>query len=343
MPSRYFEIPHEDLPIKSKFGCTRWHMEKNLPSFLKAFSSSWIVGATLLALILLTAYFPVLQNGFIWDDDRYLTDNPFLADSEGLKHLWLDVRSRPQYYPMVFTTFWIEHQLWDLSPIGYHINNVLLHAINAILLWRILSFLDIPDAWLVSAVFALHPVHVESVAWITERKNVLSGVFYLLSLYTFLRFYFPVKTDFSCEESVKNRSPLFYCLSLFFFICALFNKTVTGSLPAVIVLIFWWKQNCINLKIVRLMTLFFGIGLGFGTLTSWLEKANVGALGPEWDFSFWDRILIASRALWFYIGKLFWPFPVIFTYPRWNIDDSAWWQYLFSATFFLYNSDFMEF
>ena len=229
----------------------------------------------------------------------------------------------------------MEYQFWGLDPLGYHVDNVLLHTINAIILWRVLIFLGIPAAWLVSAIFALHPVHVESVAWITERKNVLSGFFYLLSLFTFLRFYFPGQLVFPSENPIKNRSSVLYGVSLFFFVCALLSKTVTCTLPAVIFLLFWWKQNHIHLKIVQLMAPFFVIGLGFATLTRWLEKVNVGALGSEWDFSFWDRFLIAGQALWFYIGKLIWPFPIIFTYPRWNIDDSVWWQYLYPATFLL--------
>ena len=229
----------------------------------------------------------------------------------------------------------MEYQFWGLDPLGYHVDNVLLHTINAIILWRVLIFLGIPAAWLVSAIFALHPVHVESVAWITERKNVLSGFFYLLSLFTFFRFYFPGQLVFPSENPIKNRSSVLYGVSLFFFVCALLSKTVTCTLPAVIFLLFWWKQNHIHLKIVQLMAPFFVIGLGFATLTRWLEKVNVGALGSEWDFSFWDRFLIAGQALWFYIGKLIWPFPIIFTYPRWNIDDSVWWQYLYPATFLL--------
>ena len=135
-------------------------MEKIPPSFFKTFRFSWITGAGLLVVLLLTAYFPVLQNGFIWDDDRHLTDNSLITDFDGLKRLWLDVRSRQQYYPMISTSFWIEYQFWGLDPLGYHIDNVLLHALNAIVLWRVLVFLGVPAAWLVSAVFALHPVKV---------------------------------------------------------------------------------------------------------------------------------------------------------------------------------------
>jgi protein O-mannosyl-transferase len=306
-------------------------MEKTPNSFSNTFNFSWVAGASLLTVLLFTAYFPVLQNGFIWDDDRYLTHNPYLIDFEGLKYLWLEVRSRPQYYPLVFTSFWIEFQLWGLNPQGYHIDNVLLHAINSFLLWRILLFLGVPTAWLISVIFALHPVHVESVAWITERKNVLSGFFYLLSLYTFLRLYISSPIDLS--NITSQRPQIIYGLSLFFFVCALLSKTVTCTLPAVILLIFWWKQNRISSKIIQLMTPFFLIGFCFATLTSWMERVNVGAMGSEWNFSFWDRFLIAGRALWFYIGKLIWPSPIIFTYPRWNIDDSVWWQYLYPATF----------
>ena len=121
-------------------------MEKIPPSFFKTFRFTWIAGAGLLVVLLLTAYFPVLQNGFIWDDDRHLTDNSLITDFDGLKRLWLDVRSRQQYYPMISTSFWIEYQFWGLDPLGYHIDNVLLHALNAIVLWRVLVFLGVPAA-----------------------------------------------------------------------------------------------------------------------------------------------------------------------------------------------------
>ena len=309
-------------------------MNKFPASFLNTFKFYGWVGLGLL--IVLGAYYPALHNGFIWDDDRYLTDNPFLADFAGLKHLWFDVRSRPQYYPLVFTSFWVEYQLWGLDPLGYHVDNIILHGLNAFILWRVLIFLDVRAAWLVASLFALHPVHVESVAWITERKNVLSGFFYLLSLYTFLRFSFPGQSVFSVADSLRKRSTLIYSVSLFLFVCALLSKTVACTLPAVILLIFWWKQNHLGLKIIQPTLPFFIIGFGFANLTRWLERVNVGALGPEWDFSFWDRLLIAGRALWFYIGKLVWPFPMIFTYPRWDIDDSVGWQYLFPALFLLF-------
>jgi len=136
----------------------------------------------LLLFITLTCYEPAMQGGFIWDDDRYVTENPVLTSTDGLARIWLELGSTIQYYPMVFTSFWVEYRLWGLNPTGFHVVNVLLHALGAVLLWRVLRLLKVPCAWMAAAVFAVHPVHVESVAWITERKNVLSGVFYLSSV-----------------------------------------------------------------------------------------------------------------------------------------------------------------
>jgi len=293
--------------------------------------SSWYFGAGFLAFLTFTAYFPTFQNFYIWDDDLYLTQNPYLNDFEGLKRLWLDMNARLQYYPMVFTSFWVEHKIWGLDPIGYHIDNTLIHCMNVILLWRILVFLDIRGSWLGAAIFAIHPVQVESVAWITERKNLLSGFFLFLSLYSFLQFY---KPHLSSESNIRNTKnwPI-YGLSLLLFLCALWSKTVTCTLPAVILLIFWWKENRICKEVIFLTIPYFIIGLCFGLLTAWLEKYNAGALGPEWEFSFLDRFLIAGRALWFYMGKLFFPSPLIFIYPRWIIDDSIWWQYIYPLAF----------
>ena len=245
---------------------------------------------------------------------------------DGLKRLWFDLGAMPQYYPLANTTFWIEHYFWALDPLGYHVDNVLIHCINALLLWRILSFLGVKGSWLAAAIFAIHPIQVESVAWITERKNLLSGFFYFLSLYFFLHFYNPDKPLNFNEDQNGKRPWTIYGVSLFFFFCALLSKTSVCTLPAVILLIYWWKQNCIRKKIFLMMIPFFTLSAGFAILTIQLEKLNVGAIGPDWDFSFLDRFLIAGRVLWFYIGKLVWPNPIIFIYPRWIIDDSIWWQ-----------------
>src|SRR5688500_15867920 len=144
-----------------------------------------LVAAATVVLLTLVAYIPALRAGYIWDDPQYVLENLTLRSPRGLAQIWLVPTATPQYYPLVHTTFWVEYQLWGPDrPAGFHLLNVLLHAANALLVWRVLRRLGLPGgeptAWAVAAVFALHPVHVESVAWITERKNVLSGFFYLL-------------------------------------------------------------------------------------------------------------------------------------------------------------------
>ena len=190
--------------------------------------------------------------------------------------------------------------------------NVLLHALSALLLWRLLQCLNVPGAWLAAAVFALHPVQVESVAWVTERKNVLSAFFYLGSMFCLFRF-------FGLAGEKEDESGLRWYVSGLL-ACALLSKTVTCTLPAAMLLILWWKRGKVRGRELGALTPFFVFGLAMGLATAWLEQHHVGAVGSEWDLSFVERCLIAGRALWFYLGKLIWPWELIFNYPRWQID-----------------------
>jgi len=300
----------------------------------------WPAGALILAAIGLAAmtvvaYLPALRGDFIWDDDRYVSENPTLTSPGGLLRIWFKPGATPQYYPLVFTTFWIEYRLWGLNTLGYHLVNVALHAASAVLLWRLLRRLGIPGAFLAACIFAVHPVHVESVAWITERKNVLSGFFYLAALRTYLMYcgFAGERTD-AVSAPIQNPasgSRNLYVLTLLLFLCALLSKTVTCSLPAAIVLLVWWKRGAIRTGDVRPLLPMFALGLIAGLFTSWLEKTHVGAEGADWDFTVVERCLIAGRAVWFYLGKLLWPDPLIFIYPRWHIDAAKWAQYLYPA------------
>ena len=281
--------------------------------------------AGLLLLITLIAYIPAIQGGFVWDDNRYLTENQTLKSLQGLKKIWVNPNSTPQYYPLVFSTFWLEYRLWGLRPTGYHLVNVLLHALSTLLLYRLLLYLNLPGAWLAAAVFALHPVQVESVAWVTERKNVLSGFFYFASAFCLFRF-------FGIAGERKEKSGLWwYCAGLLLFACALLSKTVTCTLPAAMLLVLWWKRDRLRGREVAALAPFFALGLLMGLATVWLEQQQVGAIGPEWSLSLGERFLIAGRALWFYLGKLIWPAELIFNYPRWQVDASVWWQYIYPA------------
>jgi protein O-mannosyl-transferase len=192
--------------------------------------------------------------------------------------------------------------------------------------------LEIPAAWLIGLVFAIHPVHVESVAWITERKNVLSGFFYLSSAWAYLRYAGILKADDTRdEESLNDAKPTWklYFLSMILFVAALLSKTVTATLPAAILLVIWWKHGTVSRKRVLDLLPMFLIGVGFGMLTVWLEKYQVGAEGMDWELSGVERILIAGRVICFYATKVLVPLGLIFTYPRWEIDATQAWQYLY--------------
>jgi tetratricopeptide (TPR) repeat protein len=307
---------------------------------MKASQKRLLFWTGLIFLITVVAYIPAMRGGYIWDDDSYITENPTLRTADGLRRIWFEPKASPQYYPLVHTAFWVEYHLWQLHPFGYHLVNVLLHAFNAILLLLVLRYLRVPGAWLAAAFFALHPVHVESVAWITERKNVLSGFFYLSSALAYLRFANvtgdPANTALSSDidpltSTESSRSWGFYAFSLFLFLCALLSKTVTCTLPAAILLVLWWKRGRIYWRDILALIPYFVVGALFGLTTVWLEKYHVGAQGEEWVLSFLDRCLVAGRALWFYAGKLVWPHKLTFIYPRWQIDSGVWWQYLFPA------------
>jgi len=283
--------------------------------------------ALIISLILaatLCAYLPAYRAGFIWDDDAYVTNNPTLTSIDGLRRIWFEVGATPQYYPLVFTTFWIERHLWGLTPAGYHVVNVLLHLIAALLAWRVMLRLGLPGAVLAAGLFALHPVQVESVAWVTERKNVLSGALYFAALLAYLRF---AGIGRRTEEPVAPRWN-WYAISLALFVAALLSKTVTGSLPAAIAVLLWWKQGRIAARQLPPLIPMMLLALGFGALTSWVEHHHVGVEVVPLAFSPAERILIAGRAAWFYASKLLWPAPLTFIYPRWRLDTADWTQWL---------------
>lgn len=272
----------------------------------------------------MAAYIPATRGGFIWDDDNHVTENMTLRSTDGLGRIWLEPGATPQYYPLVFTSFWVEYRIWGLEPFGYHTVNILLHALNAVFLWAVLTRLRIPGAWLAALLFAVHPVHTESVAWISERKNVLSGTFYLASLLAYTRF------GLGCEEVPHSaRRWAFYALSLLLFVCALLTKTVTCSLPAAILLLTWWKRGRLRVQDLAPLGPMFIVGLALGLFTVSMERHYSGALGEYWRFTLVEQCLIAGRAAWFYPAKLIWPVPLMFIYPKWSIDAAAIWAYAY--------------
>ena len=271
----------------------------------------WLRGALLVGVVLL-AYVPVLQAGFIWDDDLHLTNNPCVVGPLGFAGIWTTTEAT--YYPLVLTTFWVEHALWGLAPMPYHLVNVLVHAACAILLWLVLARLRVPGAWLGAALWALHPVQVESVAWVTELKNTQSGLFYLLAILFFL------KWQESRALAAHRGGRAHFALAIVFAVAAILSKSSTVMLPVVLGLCWWWEEGRWNWRNVAPLTPFFLVSAAASGWTIWEQQFHAGAIGAEWAQTWPQRLIIAGRDVWFYLGKLIWPHPLIFIYPRWQID-----------------------
>jgi tetratricopeptide (TPR) repeat protein len=288
----------EDDPAARSFG--RW---------------DWLFAPALVIAVFLV-YWPAWQGGPIWDDDAHIT-RPALRSWDGLGRIWLDIRATQQYYPLLHSAFWLQHRLWGDATLGYHLVNLALHAAAAILALVVLRRLRVPGAHLAAAIFALHPVQVESVAWITELKNTLSAVFYLGAMLSYLRF-----------DATRGKS--WYAWALVLFVLGLLSKTVTATLPAGLLVIFWWQRGRLSWKRDLLPLLPWPVlGAAAGVLTAWVERKLIGAEGEAFALTLVERGLIAGRAIWFYLGQLCWPADLVFIYPRWQVSQGAWWQYLF--------------
>jgi len=289
--------------------------------------SPWIKGA-LLSITIFLVYQPCWHGLAVWDDEAHLTKFP-LQSYQGLFRIWLEPGATQQYYPLTHTIFWVEHLLWRDSMLGYHLVSISLHALSALLLVAILSKLSCRCAWLAAAIWALHPLQVESVAWISELKNTLSGACFLGSALLYLH-----------DESLQNRpnskkKRLFlYLAALGLFLCGLLAKSVIATLPVVLFMVLLWKKHR---RVTRWDSLslapFLGIGIISGLYTAHVEQMYVvhekGFSDFSWHLSLQDRLLVAGRAFWFYLGKLCWPSDLTFIYPHWKVDPHVWWQSLY--------------
>jgi len=269
-----------------------------------------------LLLVTLVVYLPVWHGGMLWDDDAHLT-RASLRSLGGLWRIWFDLGATQQYYPVAHSAFWVMHRLWGDATLGYHLVNIVLHACSAWLVFLILRRLEIPGALLAAAIFAVHPVEVESVAWMTELKNTLSGACYLGAALAYLHF----------DASRARRA---YAAALALFVLALLSKTVTATLPAALLVVFWWQRGTLRWREdVAPLVPFFGLGAALGLLTAWVERTQIGAEGAAFQFTLVERGLIAGRAFWFYLAKLAWPANLMFIYPRWHVSQHEAWQFLY--------------
>ncbi len=292
-------------------------MQANVVAEKQTGPESWplgVVGA-LIAGLVLGCYWPALHGGMLWDDAAHVT-TPELRSWEGLGRIWTDLAATQQFYPVLHSVFWLEHRLWGDATLGYHLANGAQHALAAGLLVCLLRRLRVPGAAWAGLIFAVHPVCVESVAWISEQKNTLSLVFYLLAALAYLRF---------DERRGQAASGWRYAGATFLFGVALLTKTVTASLPAALLVVAWWQRGKLTWRRdVRPLVPWFVAALAAGVLTAWVERKLIGAEGAPFELTWVQRGLLAGRVVWFYVGKLAWPVELMFIYPRWDAAGATW-------------------
>jgi tetratricopeptide (TPR) repeat protein len=295
--------------------------------------------AALILSAALLAYAPVFRAGFVWDDDKFLTENPLIHASDGLYRFWFTT-APPDYFPLTSSMLWFEWRLWGPNALGYHLVNVLLHAASAVLLWRVLLRLSVPGAWLAGLLFAVHPVAVESVAWITERKNTLPMMLYLASILAYLRF----EDGSSHHDDTTSRSTSLtamslpngttkgnpqsafrnphYLRSLGLFLLALLAKTSVVMLPAVLLLCAWWRRGKVAARDLLRTAPFFALSLALGLVTVWYQYHSDIAGEVVRTDGLAARAACAGWAIWFYLYKALLPVNLCFCYPRWTTSAS---------------------
>ena len=361
--------PRRDIPPPAGGGTRRARREGTtpgrdvpLPAPVRAgdrgLARRSVLAVLVLGLLVIGSYYPAFLAGFVWDDEAF-TDAAAIREMSGLWRIWFSPRAienEGHYWPLVYTTFWLEHKLWGFAPAGYHAVNVALHLANTLLLWRLARRLAVPGAWLLAALFAVHPLHVESVAWVIERKDLLSGLFYLAAFLAWVRFTEePPDTDGGAAShgdapfresrrfSERNRLPgrrrlpwrrgflrRHYFLALALYVLAMLSKSITVTLPAALLIVQWWKRGRVTGADLLRLAPFFAAGLAITVADlSFYNVREPLSLG----YPPVERLLIAAHALWFYAGKLLWPADLIVIYPHWEVGaaNPLAWGYVIAA------------
>jgi tetratricopeptide (TPR) repeat protein len=282
------------------------------------------LGALLLSCVTLVAYLPAMRGGFIWDDNTLVAENPLIRSAAGLHDFWLTTRPT-DYWPVTMSVFWLEWRLWGADTLGYHAVNLGLHIAEALLLWAVLRRLGIRAAFLGALLFAVHPVNVETVAWISELKNLLALLFLLASAWWFLKSGIP---DRAGAGRTPDRGA--WGLSLLAFTLGMLSKGSIAILPVAFLGVIGFRRRLVWRDLVRLAP-FFALGAGLAAVDVWFQRhgapATIRDAGPV------ERLLGAGAVVWFYLGKALWPAGLCFVYPQWRISagDPLWWLPLAGA------------
>ena len=292
-------------------------IERRQTLALQPQSQRLALGAVLIVLLTTAVYWPALSGGFLIDDDKLISDNSLVRSSDGLLRIWATTQAM-DYWPLTNTSFWLEWRLWGFNPTGYHVTNLLLHIAAAFLIWAILRKLAIPGEFLAALLFAVHPVNVESVAWISQRKNMLAMFFFLLSILWWLR----------ATEAPTRR---WYWLSLLAFTLAMLSKGSVAVLPVVLLLIVWWQKRRVDKSDLLRTVPFFVVAIVLTLVNVWFQKHGLDVVVR--DVNFGQRLAGAGAVVWFYLAKALAPIDLVFVYPQWQIDAAQllWWMPLVAA------------
>lgn len=269
----------------------------------------WLGIVAFVALVF-AVYHPVWHASFIWDDDAHLTAHRCIVGPLGFREIWTTVEAN--YFPLVLSTFWVLNKLFGLNPVVFHLTGIFFHAITSVLLWSVLRRLKIPGAGAVAAIWVLHPVQAESVAWISEIVNTQSGLLFVAAIWFYI-------TD---TRTNGDQYPPGFGRYLLCFICAvgaLLSKPSTVGLPIVLGLCTWWRTGRIERHdLYRILPIAL-LAISVSGWTIWEQKFHSGAVGAEWNHPVSERLAIAGWSFWYYLGKLFWPAQLTFVYPKWDV------------------------
>ncbi len=299
----------------------------------------------LIAVIAFFAYFPSISGEFILDDNLLLTENTLIMSPDGLCRFWCSTEAT-DYWPVTNSSLWIEWRLWEMHSTGYHVTNLVLHVIESFMVWLILRKLSVPGAFLAAVIFAVHPVNVESAAWIAQRKNMLAMLFFLMSILWYLKRHMPTTSVGMAAGYVKRDMPTvrlgrmcmapgtggsrWYWLGLLAFVLAMLSKGSVAVLPALLLGIDWWHGPVTRRDLVRIAP-FFVVALFFTGVNVWLQMRNTVTVIRTAGFA--ERLLGAGGVVWFYLYKAFMPVDLAFVYPQWRIQpgNPLWWLPLLAA------------
>jgi Flp pilus assembly protein TadD len=306
-------VPVKTLPCET---APSSGIRRAFPRWLPVFAA-----CAVLVVLTLAAYWPVTQAGFTWDDDELIWKNHNLVNATGLRHIWLNPDDNASYFPALLTAFWLQYQVWGADPLGYHMVNVLLHGLNAVWLFVLLRRLKVRGAWLAGLIFGLHPVFVESVAWVAEMKNTLSGFFYLAALYFWVRY-------MERDDGRPAGGASAYALAWFSGVLAVLSKPIAVFLAPTALLLAFWRERRLTVRRIAGALLLLLPAVAFSLYALHFEKRNYVGVAISMSLPLADRIFAAGRSFWFYLGKLLWPADLVMIYPMWHPDPSAWAWYV---------------